>query len=113
MEYGDIRRFADTTRFHLQSASDIIAILLLDKNPQAELASLLIQLEVGLPAHALGLLQLPLTLTRGEHLNLISLGITTPEQFWAVGSETMSKALGESRARYIEKFRPAKSAAAH
>lgn len=36
IEYGDIRRFADLTRFHLQSASNILAVLLLDKNPQAE-----------------------------------------------------------------------------
>lgn len=106
IEYGDIRRFADTTRFHLQSASDIIAILLLDKNPQAELAELLVQLEVGLPRDALPLLQLPMTLTRGEHLNLISLGVMTPEQLWGAELETISKALGESRAKQIEKFRP-------
>jgi helicase len=66
IEYGDIRCFADTTRFHLQSASDIIAILLVDKNPQAELTNLLVQLEVGLAANALGLLQLPMTLTKAS-----------------------------------------------
>ncbi|MGD1214700.1 MAG: DEAD/DEAH box helicase [Terriglobales bacterium] len=112
IEYGDIRRFADTTRFHLQSASDIIAILLLDKYPQSELAALLVQLEVGFPAHALGLLELPMTLTRGEYLNFISLGITTPDQFWAVGREIISKALAESRVQYVEKFRPQKASAA-
>jgi helicase len=112
IEYGDIRRFADTTRFHLQSASDIIAILLLEKYPQAELSALLVQLEVGLPAHGLGLLQLPMTLTRGEYLNVISLGITTVDQFWGAGPEVISKALAESRAKYIEKFRPRKATAA-
>jgi replicative superfamily II helicase len=107
IEYGDIRRFADTTRFHLQSASDIIALLLLDKNPQAELGNLLVQLEVGLPANALGLLQLPVSLTRGEQLNVISLGITTPEQFWGAATGVIAKAFAEPRAEYIEKFRPA------
>jgi helicase len=108
IEYGDIRRFADTTRFQLQSASDIIAILLLDKNPQAELTNLLVQLEVGLPANALGLLQLPMTLTRSEYLNIISFGIKTSEQFWATHASVLSTTLGEVRARYIETFRPAK-----
>ena len=106
VEYGDVRRFADTTRFHLQSASNIIGILLLDKNPQAELAELLVQLEVGLPSTALELLKLPLTLTRGEHLNLISLGVTSPGQFWTTKPETISMVIGESRQKQIEKFRP-------
>ena len=112
IEYGDIRRFADTTRFHLQSASNIIAILLLDRNPQAELADLLVQLEIGLPRQALSLLRLPVTLMRGEYLNLISLGITEPEYFWAARLETISQALGESRAKQIEKLRPKEMRAA-
>lgn len=111
IEYGDIRRFADTTRFHLQSASDIIAILLLDESAQAELGNLLVQLEVGLPANALGLLQLPVSLTRGEQLNVISHGITTPGEFWGAGAEVISEAFGASRVKYIEKFRPVRIAA--
>lgn len=68
IEYGDIRRFADVTRFHLQSASNILAVLLLDKNPQADLDILMRRLEIGLPAEGIELLELPLLLTRGEYL---------------------------------------------
>ena len=111
IEYGDIRRFADTTRFHLQSASDIIAILLLDKNPHEELSSLLVQLEFGLPANALGLLQVPVTMTRGEYLNAIAAGITTPEQFWAADPEVITKIVGAAKAKQAEKLRPKAKAA--
>ena len=69
IEYGDIRRFADITRFHLQSASNILAVLLLDKNPQGDLDALLTRLEFGIPTVAIKLLELPMALTRGEYLN--------------------------------------------
>ena len=55
-----MRRFADITRFHLRSASDILSILLLGLHPQEEIDALLKQLEVGIPAELLGLLALPL-----------------------------------------------------
>jgi hypothetical protein len=104
IEYGDIRRFADITRFHLQSASNILAVLLLDKNPQAEIDTLLKQLEVGLPASAIDLLRLPLPLTRGEYLALLARGISTPAQFWAATPEVRLDSLGKTRAHQLEQY---------
>ncbi len=66
IEHGDIRRFADNTRFHLRSASEILSILLVERHREEEINSVLKQLEVGVPAGALGLLELPLSLNRGE-----------------------------------------------
>jgi helicase len=106
IEYGDIRRFADLTRFHLQSASNILAVLLLDKNPQAELDTLLNQLEVGLPSTAIHLLDLPIPLTRGEYLSLAGSGLRTPEQVWGASREVLIKSLGEQRTEELETFRP-------
>jgi helicase len=83
IEYGDIRRFADLTRFHLQSASNILAVLLFDKNPQADLDILLKRLEVGIPAEGIELLDLPLPLTRGEYLNLLKNGIRNADGLWS------------------------------
>ena len=60
---GDIRRFADLARFHLAAAFEIATVLLVAKRPSAEgVETLLTQLEVGIPAGALELLELPVTL---------------------------------------------------
>jgi helicase len=106
IEYGDIRRFADLTRFHLQSASNILALLLLDKNPQAELDTLLKQLEIGLPAEAIALLELPVALTRGEYLNLIGKNIMNPGQLWSAPPQVLLDYLGEERSAQLERLRP-------
>lgn len=78
---GEIRRFADSTRFNLQSAFDIANLLLLGKGPNEEQVDQLVKrLEVGLPESALGLLNLPVRLTRGEYLELHSAGYTEAEE---------------------------------
>jgi ATP-dependent DNA helicase len=106
VEYGDIRRFADTTRFHLQSAASILAVLLLGKNPQVEIDNVLKQLEIGIPANALELLRLPLTLTRGEYLALVSNGILNPAQVWAVPRNRLITILGNALTEQLETLRP-------
>jgi replicative superfamily II helicase len=105
IEYGDVRRFADLTRFHLQSASSILAVLLLDKNPQAEIGTLLKQLEIGLPSRAIALLEIPISLTRGEYLNLVEKGISNLDQLWAAPPELLIKCLGKRRVEQLEQFR--------
>jgi replicative superfamily II helicase len=78
---GEIRRFADNTRFNLQSAFDIANLLLLGKGPnEEEVDQLVKRLEVGLPESALRLLNLPARLTRGEYLELHSAGYTEAEE---------------------------------
>src|SRR5262245_48571929 len=52
--YGDIRNIADTTRFHLRSARQIISLLLIGTPTfEQEIDNLLLQLEAGLPADTL------------------------------------------------------------
>jgi replicative superfamily II helicase len=90
---GEIRRFADNTRFNLQSAFDIANLLLLGKGPnEEEVDQLVKRLEVGLPESALGLLNLPARLTRGEYLELHSAGYTEAEATLRAGlAETCVK----------------------
>ena len=106
IEYGDIRRFADLTRFHLQSASNILAVLLLDKNPQADLEILMDRLEIGLPAEGIELLDLPLPLTRGEYLNLLKSGLRNTGELWSASPDLLERLLGKERAAQLERFRP-------
>lgn len=106
IEYGDIRRFADLTRFHLQSASNILAVLLLDKNPQADLDIMLTRLEVGIPAEGVDLLELPLPLTRGEYLNLLKNGIRNVAELWSASADLLLGPLGKERAEQLERARP-------
>ena len=98
VEYGDIRRFADSTRYHLQSASNILAVLLLGANPQKGLEQMITQLEVGLPSSALGLMDLPVPLTRGEYMKLSSAGIMKPEEVWSKTDIELQSLLGKTRA---------------
>jgi len=106
IEYGDIRRFADMTRYHLQSASNILSVLLLDANPHDEIQAMLKQLEVGLPASALRLLGLPLPLTRGDYMTLANAGILEPAQLWAASDTSLEGLLGKVRVGQLSKLRP-------
>lgn len=78
---GEIRRFADNTRFHLRSAFDIADLLFLGRGPDEEnVDRLLKRLEIGLPENAIGLLDLPVRLTRGEYLGLWGAGFTEADE---------------------------------
>ena len=99
---GDIRRFADRTRFHLRSAFDIADVLLLGEGPDEKVVDrLLRQLEVGLPAGALGLLDLPLRLTRGEYLALHEAGFEQAEEVRKAPTSGLSGHVGETRAEEL------------
>ena len=99
---GDVRRFADGTRYHLRLAHQIVSLLLVaEAPPAAEIESLLKRLEVGLPSTALDLLALPVALNRGELLNLVRAGINTTDEFWSAPVETLQSALGPARSEYI------------
>jgi len=108
IEHGDIRRFADSTRFHLRSASDILTILLVGQDQQEEIDSILKRLEVGIPSELLDLLKLPLPLTRGEYLALGARNIVAVEQFWTADTAIIKSAIGEARMVQFEKLRPKK-----
>jgi replicative superfamily II helicase len=103
--YGDIRRFADITRFHLRSVYQIA--LTMDIVPNEEkMEALLYQLEIGIPEGAIPLLSLPLRLERGEYLALYNVNIKTIKDIWAVSSDQLKIILGKTLAYEIENLRP-------
>jgi len=104
--HGDVRKFADTTRFHLRSAYQIASIMLLGQGPDEEaIEAMLRQLEVGIPADALGLLSLPVALSRGEYLALCGVNVKAPDALWALSEDQIEQILGSSRAAQFEKLR--------
>jgi hypothetical protein len=101
--HGDIRKFADLTRYHLRAAHEILGILIITHGvDQAETDSLLRQLELGLPAAAVRLSELPISLSRGEYLTLNAAGCGSPDDVWALSRETLTSLLGETRAQELE-----------
>jgi replicative superfamily II helicase len=100
---GNVRSIADATRFRLRSAFDIADALLAGEGPdEDEAARLLAQLETGLPATALGLLQLPVRLTRGRALALHAAGLSTVAKIERAGHDTLSAIVGVA---YAERLR--------
>ncbi|MBP0016374.1 MAG: DEAD/DEAH box helicase [Cyanobacteria bacterium SBLK] len=107
IEYGDILRFVEATRFHLRSAHQIISLIRIGQSPTAEeIAIMLKQLEVGIPADALDLLSIPLRLNRGEYLTLYKTGIETMNDLWLFSEMRLSELLGKKRAAQLEYYRP-------
>jgi helicase len=105
--YGDIRKFADSTRFHLSAAHRLTHILFVSGGPTEEtIDRLLRQLEIGLPAQALGLVDIPVDLTRGDYLALLSAGIQNPDQVWQRSDEQLLQILGPLVGRLLSAKRP-------
>ena len=104
---GDIRSFADFARFHLTAAFEIAEVLLLGQGPSAEdVEKLLAQLEAGIPAIALGLLDLPIALGRGTYLALHQAGIVRPATVWELTEERLREIVGTTAAAAIWAARP-------
>ncbi len=106
--HGDIRRFADTTRYHLRAAHQILSVLFIDQGPSAESVEVLLrQLEFGVPAGALPLTQLPTALSRGEYLALFARGVSAIGAFWKMLTSQLSDVLSSERIAQLEGKRPA------
>ncbi|MBI5203687.1 MAG: caspase family protein [Nitrospirae bacterium] len=106
--YGEIRTFADATRFHLRSAYQIANIMFLGEGmDEGLIETMLKQLEVGIPADALNLLAIELLLERGEYLQLYQRGIKTEDGFWALTPDFLKTILSPLK---IEKFKSQKAA---
>jgi hypothetical protein len=104
---GEVRNFADTTRYHLRSAFQIVTLLLMTEGPSEEAVDgLLKQLEIGIPASLLELISLPVTLTRGQYLALLGAGATTVSAVWSLPGEVLAKLIGPHRSAELEKHRP-------
>lgn len=108
--HGDIQRFADATRFHLRAAFQIAAALFPEYGTQGEQVDILIKrLEVGLPTDALGLLDLPVSLERGEYLALYQRGVKTAADAWRLTQEDLPRIVGRTKAGLLEPKRPQQS----
>lgn len=104
---GDIRKFADSTRFQLRAAYQIATLMLLEGVPSAEeVENLIKQLEVGIPTDALNLLSIPISLARGEYLALYHSNIKTLEDLWSVSDNHLKEILGPKRVDELNMFRP-------
>ncbi len=105
--YDDIRKFGDATRFHLLAAHRITALLFMSGGPTEDaIDRLLKQLEVGLPAQSLGLIEIPVVLTRGDYIELASSGIRTLEDLWLRSDEQIVEILGQVVGRRVASKRP-------
>jgi hypothetical protein len=70
--HGDVRRIADSTRYHYGSAFQIVSLLLMQNGPDEDaVEKLLRQLEVGIPEDALELLKLPVSVVSTLLLSLV------------------------------------------
>ena len=102
ISYGDIIRIADSARFHLRSAHQILSTLFPDQ-PMflSGLDKLLHRLEFGLPAAALPLTDISLPLTRGQYLALFASGCVTADDAKNLTLETLAKCIGAEGASLL------------
>ena len=93
--YGDIIRIADSARFHLRSAHQILSTLIPDQPLfLSGLDKLLHRLEFGLPEPALRLTEISIPLTRGQYLALYASGCTTAADAKNLTLETLAECIG-------------------
>ena len=64
------------------------------------------QLEIGVPVRALGLIDIPVDLTRGDYLALLQGGIQTIDQVWQHSDERLTHILGPLVGRLVCSKRP-------
>jgi helicase len=94
MARGDIQGIADTTRFHLSSAYDIVSILNPENSPEPKtMDAFLTSLETGLPTELLYFLKWPIVLSRGGCIALADAGIQTINDLKAADSQKLERTL--------------------
>jgi len=99
---GDITGYADSSRFYLQSAFKMASVIFGGVGlTEAEVTGLTRQLEVGIPAAALPLMDVPFALTRGEYLALHSLAINDLAALRAADQPRLIALLGKRRAMQL------------
>uniref|UniRef100_Q07NP6 DEAD/DEAH box helicase domain protein n=1 Tax=Rhodopseudomonas palustris (strain BisA53) TaxID=316055 RepID=Q07NP6_RHOP5 len=102
VSYGDIARIADGARFHLRSAHQVLSALF-PAQPDFLLAldGLLRRLEFGLPTEALGLMALPVALSRGQYLALVAAGARSVDAVLSLSAETLERCVGKAAFKAI------------
>lgn len=99
VNYGDITRITENTRFHLRSAHQIIGAMMVDKPEWMRTVDEIIdRLEFGLPKVALPLVHLPIRLTRGQHLALHQAGLNELDDLASLNTATLATYVGELQA---------------
>lgn len=102
--HGDIRGFADATRFFLEPAMRIAAIVLeREELPEDATQEILKRLELGLPADILALTNIVRTLTRGDYLTLANAGLRTYEAVAAMSDEALLTLVGRQTSEIIKR----------
>lgn len=103
--HGEIRKFADATRFHLRSAHEISAVMLLSSEQLIDDVELLLkQLELGIPAEALDLLTIPIAFSRGEYLELHKQGIKNDKDLRDITEDKLRIFLNSAQIAKVLKF---------
>lgn len=106
ISYGDVRKFADLTRFQLRSAHQIASIIFPGQFIDVKaIDDLLKQLEVGIPADSIDLLELPFSMTRGEYLALNIIGVKNRNDLLAQKTETLSQILDPTFVHELKKLK--------
>jgi replicative superfamily II helicase len=104
--HGDIRGYADGSRFLLESALRIAAIVLERAEDQDAATLLLTRLDLGLPAEALPLTNIGFVLTRGEILSLYRAGHLDRETIAALPVETIIGIIGRRGGELHQAMQP-------
>jgi len=97
---GDIVGLADTLRFHLSSAAEIVEIISPHENLGKVVEDALFRLEFGLPASAASLVAFPFRLERGEILRLLKFGLI---DLFAASPEQVSEVFSQERQEEVTK----------
>ncbi len=92
--HGDIRGYADGSRFLLEAALRIAAIVLERTQDEEAAALLLVRLDLGLPAQAIPLSTIGFPLTRGEILTLFRAGHSKRETIAALTADVVTTIIG-------------------
>lgn len=92
--HGDIRGYADGSRFLLESAVRIAAIVLERADDEDATALLLTRIDLGLPAEAVPLSTIGFPLSRGEILALFRAGHSDHEAITTLTAETITAIIG-------------------
>lgn len=92
--HGDIRGYAENSRYLLEAVVRIAAIVLGDGYEPEVVSSLMRRLELGIPAEALTLLDLGVILNRGEIMTLLQARLTTAQLIDNAGEAALAQLLG-------------------
>lgn len=104
VNYGDVTRIADSTRFHLRSAHQILSALWPQHAAFLEaLDEVLRRLEFGLPAAAMLLVRLPVAMTRGEYLALHKAGAVNADAVAKLTDEQLAACVGAATAAKLRR----------